>query len=259
MNSRVMGVLAWWLICLLCSTSVSADELISVPTRGGERITYWWMPVSDASATVLLFSGGAGGIGMREGRPQSENFLIRSRERFRDQGFNVVLLGNPSDKRAMDDVWRVSEMHRSDVATVLQDLRRRGADRPVWLVGTSRGTISATALAIGLPDEVAGLVLTAAVTSASVPAAVTRQPLERLHMPVLIYHHRDDACRITPASEAESVFKGLHNARVKKLWLVQGGENPSGDPCEALHWHGFVGMENQAVKDIGGWIRQPVP
>ena len=251
-------IMLGYLLAML-AVQARADGLVQVPTRGDQSISYWWMPTEGATATVLLLSGGSGGIGMRDGQPRSENFLIRSRDLFRAEGFNVALLGNPSDKRAMDDAWRTSEMHRTDVAAVVQDIRAKGAGQPLWLIGTSRGTISATALAIAMPDQVAGVVLTASISGFNVPAAVHRQAIDQLKMPVLVYHHREDACRITLARDAEWISKGLSNARVKKFWVVEGGENPSGNPCEALHWHGFIGMEARAVKDVGGWIRQPSP
>lgn len=251
-------IMLGYLLAML-AVQARADGLVQVPTRGDQSISYWWMPTEGATATVLLLSGGSGGIGMRDGQPRSDNFLIRSRDLFRAEGFNVALLGNPSDKRAMDDAWRTSEMHRTDVAAVVQDIRAKGAGQPLWLIGTSRGTISATALAIAMPDQVAGVVLTASISGFNVPAAVHRQAIDQLKMPVLVYHHREDACRITLARDAEWISKGLSNARVKKFWVVEGGENPSGNPCEALHWHGFIGMEARAVKDVGGWIRQPNP
>jgi hypothetical protein len=46
---------------------------------------------------------------------------------------------------------------------------------------------------------------------------------------------------------------------VKKLVMVDGGGDPRGDPCEALHWHGFIGMEKEAVDIIGDWIKNPGP
>lgn len=254
-----MTSMASMALALLCGAALGQprDQWLNLPTREGQTIGYWWMPTEGATQTVLLLSGGTGGVGLREGRPQSENFLIRSRDLFRAQGLNVALLGNPSDKRQMDDAWRTSEMHRSDVLQVLQDLRRRGATQPVWLVGTSRGTVSVAALGIGLQDQVAGLVLTAAITSYQMPAAVPRQALDQIKVPVLVYHHRQDACRITLAHETDWIVRGLKNAPVKKRWIVDGGGPPSGDPCEALHWHGFVGMEAQAVADIAGWIKKP--
>ena len=246
-------------VLALLGMQARADGLVQVATRGDQSISYWWMPAEGATATVLLLSGGSGGIGIRQGQPQSNNFLIRSRDLFRAEGFNVALLGNPTDQKAMDDAWRTSEMHRTDVAAVMADIRAKGATQAIWLVGTSRGTISAAALAIGLSDQVAGVVLTSSVASFSTPTAVHRLAIDQLQMPVLVYHHREDACRITLARDAEWIFKGLKNARVKKFWVVEGGENPSGNACEALHWHGFVGMEGRAVKDVSVWIRQPSP
>lgn len=251
-RALVMVLLAWQACACL------ADEAVSLPVRQGQKILYWWMPTPQARGTVLLFSGGAGGIGYRDGQPRSNNFLIRSREWFRAEGFHVALIGNPTDKPQLDDAWRTSAEHLSDVQAVLADVRAR-APQPVWLVGTSRGTISVAALGLGLGEGVAGLVLTAAITSYQVAAAVPRQALDRIRVPVLIYHHRQDACRLTQPDETVYIERGLKRAPVVKRWLVEGGGPPTGDECEALHWHGFIGMESQAVQDIAGWMRQPRP
>lgn len=248
----------FWL-CLALGSAVSAraqDQLVNLPTREGQSISYWWMPAAGAKTTVLLFSGGGGGIGMRDGRPQSRNFLIRSGELFRAQGLNVAMMGNPSDKRLLDDTWRTSAMHRADVSQVLADLRQRGS-QTFWLVGTSRGTVSVAALGIAMHEQLAGLVLTASIASYNVATSVPQQAIDQIRLPVLVYHHKNDACRITLARETDWIMRGLKNAPIKKRWIVEGGGNPEGDPCEALHWHGFIGMEEQAVKDIAGWIAKP--
>jgi hypothetical protein len=119
--------------------------------------------------------------------------------------------------------------------------------------------VSATALALALQDQLAGVVLTASITSSREAGSVPRQAIGQLRLPVLVYHHRQDACRITAADEAENIFRGLAQAKVKKLMVVDGGQNPTGNPCQALHWHGFIGMEERAVQDLGAWIRQPQP
>ncbi len=249
-------------VCVLLvgagTLSLAAPALVVVPTRDGQNIAYWWMPREGATATVILLSGGSGGIGYKDAQPRSNNFLIRSRALFEEQGLNVVLMGNPSDMREMDDAWRTSESHRTDVLNVMTDIRRQTL-APIWLVGTSRGTVSAVALALALQDQLAGVVLTSAVTSYSVTASVPRQAIDQLRLPVLIYHHRQDACRITQAHETHAIFQALRQASVKKLMVVDGGGDPVGDPCQARHWHGFIGMEERAVKDISDWIRQPKP
>jgi pimeloyl-ACP methyl ester carboxylesterase len=248
----------WPILLLVLSAAAWAqDSLVTLPTREGQSISYWWMPADGARTTVLLFSGGSGGIGLRDGRPQSNNFLIRSGEFFRAQGLNVAMLGNPTDKRQLDDAWRTSAMHRADVNGVLADLRQRGS-QVLWLVGTSRGTVSVAALGIALQDQLAGLVLTASIGSHNVAAtSVPQQAIDQIRLPVLVYHHKNDACRITLARDTEWILRGLKNAPIKKRWIVEGGSNPEGDPCRALHWHGFIGMEEQAAKDISGWIAHP--
>jgi hypothetical protein len=129
---------------------------------------------------------------------------------------------------------------------------------PVWFVGTSRGTVSATAAAVALGNqELAGIVLTASVTNASKAGAVPQQRLDEIRIPVLVLHHQYDACWVCRPREAPRIISGLKNAQVKKLVMVDGGGDPGEDPCEALHWHGFIGMEKEVVDIIGNWIKNP--
>jgi predicted alpha/beta-fold hydrolase len=252
--------LAIALLAIFCATShaLAAEALVRLSTRGSEEVSYWWMPNDAAKATVLLFSGGNGGIGFRDGKPQSGNFLIRSRDHFFAQGFNVALVGNPSDKRQLDDNWRVSKEHMTDVRTILENIQKKST-APVWIVGTSRGTVSAAAIGRELQDAIKGVVLTASLTSYGYAHSVSKQALDRIRLPVLVYHHKDDACRVTMPSETQWIMRGLTNASAKKLMIVSGGADPRGDECEAFHWHGFIGMEEQAVRDIGAWILNPQP
>ena len=70
-------------------------------------------------------------------------------------------------------------------------------------------------------------------------------------------HHEQDACNVCRPHEAPAIVKGLKNAPVKKLVMVNGGANPQGDPCEAQHYHGYIGMEKEAVGIITDWIKNP--
>jgi pimeloyl-ACP methyl ester carboxylesterase len=249
----VLVCLAWW----TCATAWAEDKLITVPTRAGVSTSYWWMPRDGAMATVVLFSGGGGGIGYKNGAPQSGNFLIRSRDEFAQAGMNVALMGNPDDFKKLTPQFRRSAEHAEDVRHVLEDIAKRSA-ASVWLVGTSQGTLSAAANAVELSTAVAGVVLTSTVTGQQAGGSVNDIPLEKIPVPVLIYHHKQDSCRITPAYAAERLMKRLTLAPVKKYIEVDGGKDPTGDPCEAFHYHGFIGMEAQAVAQIVQWLKSPV-
>jgi hypothetical protein len=39
--------------------------------------------------------------------------------------------------------------------------------------------------------------------------------------------------------------------------MVEGGEGVHGDPCEAFHYHGFMGIEPRVVDVISDWIDHP--
>jgi predicted esterase len=253
------------LLCVIASflsVCASADELIAVPTRAGVSTSYWWMPRDTAKANLILMSGGSGGIGYRNGEPQSNNFLIRSREHFATGNpggaFNVALLGNASDMRQLDPGNRASPEHFADIAAVVAHIRAKNT-APIWLVGTSQGTISAAAAAIALGDKINGVVLSASYTSFKTPTSVPQQPLGSIKVPVLVISHERDTCRVTLPHEGKYIMEKLTATPVKKLILVNGGRDPTGNECEALHWHGFINMEAEASKIMTDWILNPKP
>jgi len=210
----------------------------------------------DASDVLVLLTGGPGGLGMKDGVPTSPNFLLRSRDRFAAAGFDLALVGKPSDHDDLDLAFRASAEHVADLKRVVEKLRAE-TGKPVWLVGTSRGTVSAAAAAIALGDAVAGVVLTSSITQAKGPYAVEDLDLARIKVPVLVMHHKRDKCNATLPSDAGLIVDGLKNAPVKKLAMVDGGSGARGDPCEPWHWHGYVGMEQEAVDAIVAFVRNP--
>ena len=250
------------MVGLCASASAFADELLVLPTREGVTNSYWWMPRINAKANLILLSGGSGGIGYRNGTPQSSNFLIRSREHFAtgnpEGNFNVALMGNASDMRQLDPGLRARSEHVQDIAAVVAHIRAKNK-APIWLVGTSQGTISAAAAAIELGDKLDGIVLSASFTAFKTPTSVPKQAIDKIRVPVLIISHEKDRCNATRPDENKYIIEGLKNARVKKLVTSSGGHNPTGDECEALHWHGFINYEAQASKAITDWILKPSP
>ena len=106
-------------------------------------------------------------------------------------------------------------------------------------------------------NELAGIVLTSSVTNFNRVGAVPTQRLEDIRIPVLVMHHEKDGCNICRPHEVPLILNGLKNAPVKKLIMVNGGAGAQGDPCEAFDWHGYIGMEQEAVDLISAWIRHP--
>jgi len=252
-------VLAAGLAAISGAAIAAQDQIVRVDTRPGVSVSYYYMKRAGATATVVLLSGGAGDIGLKSGAPTSRNFLVRSRDYFAANGFNVAVVDKPSDQRELDYPFRISSEHTEDLRQVVRYLKK-DSGLPVWLVGTSRGSISATAAAIAFGnEELAGIVLSSSVTSSKKTGAVPDQRLDAIRIPVLVLHHKKDECPICSPDEVSRITAGLKNAPAKKLILVDGGANPTGKPCEALHWHGFIGMEPGAVTIIADWIKKPLP
>jgi hypothetical protein len=259
-----------WLALLVVACLASAQHgianaqhsgtLFDVPTRDNVTVALYWHPMQGASTTLVLFPGGAGGFGRIEnGRPNGGNFLVRSLPEFVTQGYNVAIIGRPSDRNDLDYADRITDAHLSDIAAVLKFVKQQSA-APLWLIGTSRGTVSVAHAAIHLPrDALAGVVLSSSIVDLRKAGALPSQPLAAITVPVLVIHHARDACRVCLPRDVPSVLQGLTGAKVKKLAMVDGGTNPSGDACGPLHWHGYIGMEREAVQIITSWINNPVP
>jgi hypothetical protein len=144
---------------------------------------------------------------------------------------------------------RITADHVTDITAVVAMLKSR-SPAPVWLIGTSRGSLSAANAAAKIgPPRIAGVVLSSSVWE----GGMTSVPLDQIRVPVLVVHNRDDGCRESPFSETEMMMGRMRQATVKELLPVSGGALRSG-PCDALSPHGFYTIEDQVVPAITNWI-----
>jgi pimeloyl-ACP methyl ester carboxylesterase len=260
MRRHILAVLLL-AIALPASAARAADEEVrTIPTRPG--VTQSFLLLRSAGtpvAGVIIFAGGDGnlaltsaGVGQLQG-----NFLVRTRIRWAREGLLVAILDQPSDRK--NGLWnfRTTSEHAADVKQAIAAVREL-TRAPVWLVGTSMGTLSAAnaaaRLAEGGPD---GIVLTSSVTETSKMSheAVRHAGLGDIRVPTLVVHHKDDGCRSSPYAGAEDIMKALKRAPVKELMAFEGGSPAISPPCEAKAPHGYLGIEAKVVSAIGAWIR----
>jgi pimeloyl-ACP methyl ester carboxylesterase len=250
-------------------SAASADEILSVATRPGVTVRVLLVsPAGEPSATLLMFPGGFGQnhFSERDGRiVLSQNFLVRTARLFAARGVLVAVIDTPSDRaQGMDDAFRMGKTHAEDVAKVLQTLEAR-APAPIYLAGTSRGTLSAAAVAAAIKDpRVKGLVLTSSLTDGgrgrNRAATVFDTDLKRIQIPVLVVHHGQDGCAVTPFGAATALPAALSGSAKVDFVEVKGGDPPRSEPCEALAAHGYLGRERDVVAAIADWIAgKPVP
>jgi pimeloyl-ACP methyl ester carboxylesterase len=239
----------------------AGETLKTVASRPGVTETMLVIQPSDAPvATVVLFVGGPGKAGLKtpwQPGHRGGNFLFRSADRFVADGFLVAVVDTPSDRPNGLWDWRTGADHATDIAAVIAALRT-DAKVPVWLIGTSMGTLSAASAAAllktGGPD---GIVLTSSVTESSRQSeeSVKTVRLQDITVPVLIVHHEHDGCRASPYAGAEALLERLRASPKRELIAFDGGDTPTSGPCDPFAPHGYLGIENKVVDAIAVWIK----
>jgi pimeloyl-ACP methyl ester carboxylesterase len=239
-------------------------ELVTIPTARGVTQGFILIKPERPLASVILFAGGPGALGLKSESSMkwgAGNFLVRSRDKFADHNLMVAVVDAPSDQQqGMTDAFRMGNRHAADIGAVAAYLKSQAA-LPVWLVGTSMGTLSAANGAI-VASGIGGLVLTSTITRAprdwvtakEHPDGVASMALGKIAVPTLIMSHRDDACVASPAAGAPKLRARLGKARTVEIALLDGGSPPKSEPCEAFAAHGYFGIEAQAVDTIAKFV-----
>jgi hypothetical protein len=250
-----------FLLMFIPASAFTADEIVTLSTRNGVAIDLLLStPESPNGTALIMFPGGDGSkqFGLKDGAvKRGDNFLVRTVPNFLKKGFCVAVIGLPSDKPyGMDDDFRASNEHLQDVTSVLHFLVGKGYSS-LYLVGTSRGTISAAYLGAALKHgSVKGVILTSTMNYSKF---LRWFPLEETAYPVLVVHHKDDGCKATSYYEATQLTKRLKKSPKADFVGLEGGLHPKSDPCNALSEHGYFGIEEKAVDVITAWILKISP
>jgi pimeloyl-ACP methyl ester carboxylesterase len=239
-----------------------APQVVDLSGRPGVTERMLVLRPPEPAATVILLTGGEGRVQIFDGGSIGRgegNFLVRSRERFVAQGLATIVVDGPSDRADLDGSFRESPEHAADLGAVVRWAREH-VGKPVWLVGTSRGTQSVAAVALQLQGASApdGIVLTSSILGRSARSRVTARPvlempLGDLKMPVLVVHHQEDPCPICNPARLPALMAKLPPA-TSQLLTYTGGSS-TGPACEAFSHHGYNGIEDRVVADIAQWIR----
>ena len=253
----------------------SCGEVVTIETHGRTTTRYAFaspppVPAQSARIAVVLLVGGGGYLDLdNKGCPRelTGNSLVRSIPHFHELGFVTALVDAPSDHFGADGLagFRISSEHADDLGKVIADVRAR-TKGAVWLIGTSRGSISAANAAARLSSSPApdGVVLTSALMSGQrgakkrwVAQSVFDVPLEAIRLPVLVVGHAADKCMRSPAELMGNVTARTNGLR-EQVVTVTGGPGRPGAPsieaCEGRAPHGFVDQEAEVAAGLARFI-----
>jgi len=255
----------------------SCGEVITIKTHDRTTTRYAFAqpqgaPAQSARIALVLLVGGGGNLNLDDkGCPRAlaGNSLVRMLPLFHDAGFVAALVDAPSGFSGADGLagFRITTQHADDLGKAIADVRAR-TNGSVWLVGTSRGTISAVNAGARLsgPSAPDGLVLTSALMSGDAGArkswvahTVFDLPLEAIKVPVLIVGHAADNCIRSPAGLMGNITARTRGAR-QQVVIVTGGPIKPGRPqniedCEGRAPHGYVDQEAEVAAGIARFIR----
>ncbi|MGH2454302.1 MAG: hypothetical protein ACRDF5_11185, partial [bacterium] len=258
---------------------------VQTRTEAGGPIFVRYMthsPAGPPKGIVFLLPGGAGGAGISgtPGQPPvgaNNNFLVRTAQLQAENGFFAITTGrplfndNPMTPEGAELIfdYRLTSRHAVDIVGVLNAVIASNpaayGNLRVFLAGTSASTIGAMAQArLG-----SGIHLSSPVT-AGMPTPFNLyigNPLfpqlvpANMPVPVHVMSHKDDTCTGTLPENAKLIYQQFRDAGVKAEYdELNGGFTMAGmvippDPmpiheCQALTFHGFLGVENKAVKEM---------
>jgi len=256
---------------------VSMDYFVNWPSSG-----------ATPKAVVVLIGGGDFNMAIR-GNPDTgagdvtggaNNFVVRTAQLYADAGYLAVALDRPvpgpaafpdsTDITTATDYYRISVDHAIDILAVLKSLNVQGL--PVFLAGTSRGSISVVA-----QNRIASGILTS--------SSVTRDPADNgRHLyvgrpdtpsllpqsvvrPTHVLWHEQDGCFGSPPTGSRALYDSLVAAGVDTAFEVAtggvrvtaAGNGVSPDVCGPLNFHGYMGIENAVVGRLTAWLDAHVP
>jgi len=252
----------------------SCGELVHLETARGSRlpVSFQAPPGAKKPVTLVLLAGGSGHVKLgSDGCAQDlkGNSLVRSVKRFAAAGFATAVVDAPSDWSGSDGLggFRIEPAHAKDIGLVIEAARKRNSG-PVWVAGTSRGSISAANAAARLEGATApdGAIITAVLSVGTdnarlewVRQTVFDLPLDSIRIPILLMGQEHDLCMRSPPAKMEKVASKIPGDR-KKVLIVKGGPtNSSGKipdlgSCAGKSAHGFIGQEAEMVDEMAKFI-----
>jgi len=218
-------------------------------------------PARKARASVILMTGGDGLLSLDATGTiinSTGNFLIRSADLFLRHGLNVMMAdATPAHPAGLTTGIRLSATHAAELQGFINAAQNRWG-KPVWVVGTSNGSISGVTAA-GFVPALAGLrgvVLTSPVTVLTTGTQPTfNLYASRITVPTLVVWHQDDHCTFSPPAGSAALFTLIPSVD-KASRSFEHGHSVATDPCGAFSEHGYAGIEEEVVEKIAEFIRR---
>ncbi len=268
-------------VCAQSSESLQGTRcgtVVDMATHDNSHTRYSWAsgPANgDAGArtALVLLIGGGGALAIDSaGCPQrlNRNILVRSAPRFQAAGMSTVLVDAPSDWTGVEGLagFRTAPAHAADLGRIIADVRLRSGAASVWLVGHSRGTLSAANAAARLTGTEApdGVVLVSPMLQGEsshrkpwVAQTVSDTGLKDYRGALLLLGHRADNCVRSLPGQLDTFAQDSTSARLQVVRLPGGtreeGRMPSLSTCEVGEPHDLAEQDSEFAEGVLRFVR----
>jgi hypothetical protein len=220
---------------------------------GRQRFLY--IAPAHPNATLIMFPGGTGKLGLRPDGSlrHGHNFVVRTRGNWVERGF-AVLIPDTIDRANLRGE-RSSPRYVTVIDALVKFVHAQ-TTAPIFLLGTSQGSIAATNGAAHLADgQISGVILTESVSrlGGSHETVFTAGP-SGVRVPALIVANQDDRCNVAPPEDAPRIAAAMVHAKDVQVQRVSGGLMKSHRACGSLSPHGYYGIESSVIDMIVRWI-----
>ena len=211
---------------------------------------------NDLKANLIAIIGGKG---LKNKHGKSKNFLKRNKSTFVRDGLAFFLFPNFSYNEKASYKLRGSSERTKRILSLVKYIKTQN-DKPIFLIGFSRGSIDVGVFSLKYPSTINGVIIASGIYDNKSKKAKNFS-MEKIignsnNVKTLIVHHKLDTCRVTKYEKAILFFKNLNSPDKTFLNYLEG--NPSGRECGPYHYHGYEGIETQVTKDITSWILSKV-
>ena len=247
-------ICTFFFLSFLLSSKSFAIEQSKIENKKISDLPVFITSIENINANLI---GIIGGKGMKNEIGKSKNFLKRYTDNFVEKGIAFYLFPNANSDTKASYPRRISEERIGRLNELVKYISNIN-DKPIFIIGFSRGAVDAGFYAKKYPDNISGIILASGIykndSNKAKNFSMEKIIGKKIKVDTLVVHHEKDLCRVTKYKYAKSFFKKL-KAPKKSLLNYTGGTG-TGRECGPYHHHGFEGIELKVVNDIAKWINQ---
>lgn len=221
----------------------------------GRMLRVLYVSPTYPTAILLMLPGGTGRVGLSlGGRLQhAHDFVIRTKDDWVSRGYAVVIADSPNDINLRG--YRHTAAYTEVLKQIIVQVRQHSS-RPIFLIGTSQGSIAAVNGGAHIPD-VKGIVLAEPVSVMGHSGeTIYSAGLDSVHAPVLVVANQKDRCWVAPPNQANAIVSAASASEDVRLLKVSGGQMRAQRGCSALSAHGYYGIESEVIEGVDHWLKQ---